>query len=190
MASNGPINVIAVSGSLRRDSFNTATLRACQDLAPDDMKIELFAPERLAEFPLFSEDTSAAGLPEPVAELCEKIMAADGMLISNPEYHHSISSVTKTMIDWVSRSPDKPFNQKPIAVTGASTGPMGGPWGQYAVRNCFIPLEGLVMNRPEVFVKSSKTKFDESGKLTDNATAEELGAFLGAFAGWIRKVGA
>lgn len=190
MGSNGALNVIAVSGSLRRDSFNTATLRACQELAPDDLDIELFAPERLAQFPLFSEDTSAAGLPEPVAELCEKIKAADGVLISSPEYHHSMSSVTKTMIDWVSRSPDKPFNQKPLAITGASTGPLGGPWGQYAVRNCFIPLEGLVMNRPEVFVNSSKTKFDETGKLIDNQMADELAAFLAAFAGWIRKVGA
>jgi chromate reductase len=190
MASTGALNVIAVSGSLRRDSFNTSALRACQNLAPDDMTIELFDPGRLAQFPLFSEDVSAAGLPEPVAELCDKIMAADGVLISSPEYHHSVSSVTKTMIDWVSRSPDKPFNLKPIAVMGASTGPMGGPWGQYAVRTCFIPLEGLVMNRPEVFIKSSKTKFDEAGKLTDNAVAEELGAFLAAFGGWIRKVGA
>jgi chromate reductase len=189
MAKTGPLNVIAVSGSLRRDSFNTATLRACLDLAPEDLSIEIFDPARLAEFPLFSEDTSAAGLPEPVADLCGRIMAADGLLIASPEYHHSISSVTKTWIDWVSRSPDKPFNAKPIAVVGASTGPLGGPWGQYVVRQCFIPLEGIVMPRPEVFVSSSKTKFDETGKLTDADTAQELTAFLAAFAAWIRKVG-
>ncbi len=190
MASNGQLNVIAVSGSLRRDSFNTATLRACQELAPGDMTIEIFEPERLAAFPLYNDDISAQGLPEPVVDLRKRIAAADGLLISNPEYNHSLSSVTKTMIDWVSRPPDQPFLGKPIAIVGATTGPMGGPWGQYAVRQCFVSLEGIVMNRPEVFVKSSKTKFDETGKLIDNQTAEELGAFLGAFAGWIRKVGA
>jgi chromate reductase len=189
MARSGPLSVLAVSGSLRRDSFNSATLRACRELAPADMSIEIFDRERLAQFPLFSEDISAVGLPEPVAELCQRITAADGLLIANPEYHHSISSVTKTWIDWVSRSPDKPFNAKPIAVVGASTGPLGGPWGQYVVRQCFIPLEGIVMPRPEVFVKSSKTKFDEAGKLTDAETAQELTAFLAAFADWVRKVG-
>jgi chromate reductase len=190
MAKTGPLNVIAVSGSLRRGSYNTATLRACQTLAPDGMSIEIFERDRLAAFPLYDDDVALAGLPEPVVDLRQRITAADGLLIANPEYNHSLSSVSKTMIDWVSRPPDQPFLGKPIAVVGASTGPMGGPWGQYAVRQCFISLEGLVMNRPEVFIKSAKTKFDDAGKLTDTESTEALTVFLDAFAGWIRKVGA
>lgn len=182
------LNVIAVAGSLRRESFNTKLLRILQDRAPDDMNIEIYG--RMTEFPVFNQDIlDEDGFPPAVDELRQKVAAADGLLISSPEYNHAVSCVTKNMIDWVSRPPDQPFKGKPIAVTGAGLGKLGTALGQYSLRHCFVFLDGRVMNIPEVFVGGANNLFDETGQISDEPTLEFIDKFLAAFAHWIRKVG-
>ena len=78
------LNVLAISGSLRRDSLNTAALRAAQVLAPDAMRIEIFD---LSAIPLYNEDVREQGLPEPVADFRRRIAEADAVLIATPEYN-------------------------------------------------------------------------------------------------------
>lgn len=182
------LNVIAVSGSLRKASFNNKLLTVCQGRAPDGMNIEIF--DRMTEIPVFNQDIiDESGFPDAVSALREKVAAADGLLISSPEYNHAVSCVAKNMVDWVSRPPDQPFKGKPIAVTGAAMGNLGTALGQYSLRHCFVFLDGRVMNQPEVFVGAAHTKFDNDGNLTDEPTLEFVDSFLNAFAHWIRKVG-
>ena len=182
------LNVIAVSGSLRKASFNNKLLKVCQSRAPDGMNIEIY--DRMTEIPVFNQDIlDDDGFPSAVAELRDKVAAADGLLISSPEYNHAVSSVAKNMVDWVSRPPDQPFAGKPIAITGAAMGALGTALGQYSLRHCFVFLDGRIMNQPEVFVGAAHTKFDDDGNLTDEPTLEFVDKFLGAFAHWIGKVG-
>lgn len=182
------LNVVAVSGSLRKASFNNKLLNVCQSRAPDGMNIEIF--DQIIDIPIFNQDVlDDGGFPPAVAALREKIAAADGLLISSPEYNHAVSCVAKNMVDWVSRPPDQPFQGKPIAVTGAAMGGLGTALGQYSLRHCFVFLDGRVMNQPEVFVGAAHTKFDDNGNLTDEPTLEFVDKFLGAFAHWMVKVG-
>ncbi|HET6183809.1 MAG TPA: NADPH-dependent FMN reductase [Acetobacteraceae bacterium] len=183
--SDTPIRVLAVSGSLRRGSFNTSVVRAAQELAPASMKIERYD---IADIPLYNEDVRAQGFPAPVEDFRRKIKEADGLLISTPEYNYGIAGVLKNAIDWASRPPEQPFDGKPIAIMGASGGALGTARAQYQLRQCFIFLNGHVLNRPEVFIGAAQTKFDAEGKLTDQPTRDFIGQLLTAFEGWIRRM--
>jgi chromate reductase len=178
------INVLALSGSLRKDSYNTAALRAAQELAPANMAIELFD---IASIPLYNEDVHAKGFPASVEDFRNRIQAADAVLIATPEYNYSVPGVLKNAIDWASRPPKQPFDGKPMAIFSASPSMLGGARAQYHLRQCFIYLNGLIMNQPEVMIASAHEKFDAQGRLTDPKTREFLGKLLGSLASWTEK---
>lgn len=177
--------VLGISGSLRAGSFNRATLRAAQELAPAGMTIEAFD---IAEIPLYNEDVRAKGFPAPVEALRAAIKSADGLLIVTPEYNYSIPGVLKNAIDWASRPPEQPFDGKPIALMGAAAGALGTARAQYHLRQVFVFMNAHILNRPEVFIGAAATKFDAEGRLTDEPTRGVVGAQLQAFAAWIEKL--
>ena len=94
----------------------------------------------------------------------------------------------KNAIDWASRPPEQPFDGKPIGVMGASAGAYGTGRAQYHLRQCFVFLNGLVMNRPEVMIPAAQNKFDAEGKLTDQATRDFITAHLAAFKAWVLRM--
>ena len=94
------LNVLGISGSLRRNSLNSAALRAAQALAPDGMRIDIVD---LSAIPLYNEDVREEGLPDAVADFRRRIAAADAVLIATPEYNYSVPGVLKNAIDWASR---------------------------------------------------------------------------------------
>jgi chromate reductase len=178
--------VLAIAGSLRRDSYNRSLLRAATELSPPGMRILL--DEELASIPPFDEDLerTTAGGPEPVRELRQKTSAADGLLIATPEYNHSFPGVLKNAIDWLSRpAPEEVLAGKPVAVIGASGGPWGTRLAQGALRQVLYATGSVVLPSPALFVKDAGRLFDGAGKLVDQATRERLEAVLLAFADWI-----
>ena len=178
------VRVLAFAGSLRAGSLNRALLRAAVELAPPGLALEVFD---LAEVPLYNGDLEAVGDPPAVAALKVAIAAADGVLIATPEYNFSLPPVLKNAIDWVSKMPNQPFNNKPVAVFSASTGPLGGARVQYDVRKILVQLWGLVLPRPEVFIGSAAGKFAD-GKLTDETTRKFLTELLAGFKDWIARM--
>jgi chromate reductase len=120
--------------------------------------------------------------------LRDKIASADAVLIVTPEYNYSIPGVLKNAIDWASRPPSQPFDGKPIAIMGASPGMLGSARAQYHLRQCFVFLNGMVMNRPEVMISAANTKFDEAGNLTDQGTRDFIQKFLTALADWTQRL--
>ena len=179
-----PLRVVGFSGSLRRGSFNSAALRAVKAMAPADLAIDIFD---LSPIPLYNDDIRTQdGYPDGVQSFRDALKAADGVLIATPEYNYSIPGVLKNAIDWASRPPEQPFDGKPIAILGASPGAFGSARAQYHLRQCFIYLNGQVMNRPEVMIGGANSKFDAEGNLTDQRTADFLKGFLAAFADHIR----
>jgi chromate reductase len=180
-----PLSVVAISGSLRRGSYNTAALRAARELAPDDMTIEI-AP--IEDLPLYNADVQAVGFPAEVLSLGARIAAADAVLFASPEYNYSIPGVLKNAIDWVSRLPDQPFAGKPIGMLGASPSLLGAARAQYHLRQCFVFLDALPVNKPEVFITMAAQKFDESGRLTDEPTRGFIRQHLEALAAWTRRL--
>ena len=179
------MHILGISGSLRKDSINTAALHACKDLLPPGVTLSVFD---LTPIPLYNEDVRAIGLPASVQQLREQIKAADALVIATPEYNYSIPGVLKNAIDWASRPPEQPFDGKPVAIIGATPGGLGTSRAQYHLRQVFVYLNGLLLNRPEVFISGATSKFDASGKLTDAATAENLGKMLVALTDAARRL--
>ncbi len=182
---SGTLRILGISGSLRKGSFNTALLRAAAELVPEGMTIEI---ANLRDVPLYDEDVRAQGLPESVQLLRDRVAAADAILFVSPEYNYSIPGVLKNAIDWVSRPPAQPFENKPFAVMGASGGAGGTMRMQYHLRQVAVFLDMHPLNKPEVFVRAAQKLFDAEGKLTDEATRKVVSDQLVALAAWTRRV--
>ena len=117
------MHFLGISGSLRRQSLNTAALRACTGLLPPGVTMDL---ADISAIPLYNEEIREQGLPASVLSLREQILKADALVIATPEYNYSMPGVLKNAIDWASRPPSQPFEGKPIALMSASP---GGFWG-------------------------------------------------------------
>ena len=185
MSAMAKIRVLGLAGSLRRTSYNRGLLRAAQVLAPDGMTVDVFG---IDEIPLYNEDVNQAGLPASVDELRSRIRNADALLIATPEYNYSIPGVLKNAIDWISRPPQQPFADKPVAIMGASAGPFGTTRAQHHLRQCFVFLDAHVLARPEVMIPSAKDKFDSQGDLVDETSRRFLAEQLVALAAWTRRL--
>jgi chromate reductase len=170
------LKVLGFGGALRKGSYNAAALRVARDLAPEGMAVELF--DRIGEFPLYNEDVKAQGFPSAVQEFREKIRAADALLIVTPEYNYSMPGFLKNAIDWASRPPDQPFNEKPVAIISASQGAFGGARAQYHLRQSLVFLNAFFVNKPEVMIGFAQQKFDASGKLNDDPTKDFIRQLL------------
>ena len=186
MADTQSIRVLGISGSLRRASFNTAALRAAAELAPAGMEVETYTG--LTAIPPYDDDVRQQGFPPPVADLRACIQAADALLIVTPEYNYSVPGVLKNAIDWASRPPEQPFDGKPIAIMGASPGALGTARAQYHLRQMFVFLNGIVLNRPEVMIGNAAQRFDPEGRLTDETTREFVRALLVALKDWTERL--
>lgn len=179
------LRVLGLCGSLRAGSFNRMALLAAGELMPEGMTLE---PGSFAGIPIYSaDDQTSSGFPEPVLALGRDIARCDGVLIASPEYNFSIPGGLKNAIDWVSRLPDQPFKNKPVAILGASTGPMGTGRMQYDMRRVMHFVEAQVLLKPEIFIGQAAGKFDAAGQLTDATTRKLLGDQMIAFSKWIRR---
>ncbi|MBM3598715.1 MAG: NAD(P)H-dependent oxidoreductase [Alphaproteobacteria bacterium] len=161
-----PLHVAALCGSLRKESFNRKLLNVCIELKPADMNVEVL---EIRNLPLYDQDLMDAGGNDATRLFRERCAAAEAFLFVTPEYNYSISGVLKNAIDWASRPPSPPMTAKACAVLGASGGPVGTARAQYHLRQMGVFLDLRFVNKPEVMVGAAQTKFDASGKFTDEA---------------------
>jgi chromate reductase len=139
------MKVLAISGSLRRDSYNTQLLRTIGELAADRIEFEVW--DGLKDVPPYDEDDETYPGPPAVAALREAIADADAVLFATPEYNHSIPGQLKNALDWLSRPLDKsPFLNKPVSVIGASQGAFGAVWAQAELRKVLGALGARVVD--------------------------------------------
>jgi chromate reductase len=175
------LNIVALSGSLRKKSYNTALLREAARLAPAGMTIDVTS---IRDIPLYDADVEARGFPDAVTALSEKVKQADAMLIATPEYNFSISGVLKNVIDWLSRPPlDAVLVRKPVAIMGAG-GRLGSARAQYHLRQICACLSMLPVPRPEVFVLAAWEKFDPQGRLNNEVDEKQVRDLLTALSDW------
>lgn len=178
------ITILGLVGSLRRGSYNKALMRAALEVAPENVKIDVFD---LADIPLFNQDLENQP-PQIVQDFKAKIKAADALLIATPEYNYSIPGVLKNAIDVASRPHvEKVFDGKPVAIMSASTGRLGGARGQYHLRQCFVFLNMFPLNYPEVMLAQADKYFDENGNLTNETTRTLIKQLLDELVQWTKK---
>jgi len=172
------MRILAISGSLRIGSLNTALVRTAQDLAPAGVEIELF--DGLDSIPAFNEDRESV-LPEPVQELNRRIREADALLISTPEYNGGMPGALKNALDWASRPHGAaPLVAKPAAVVSASTTAYGAKWAQEQIRRA-LTLAGAMVIDAELAVDRADDKII-GGEVVDSATRAALSAVVAELA--------
>lgn len=178
-----PVRILAVAGSLRRDSHNRALLRAAARLISDPVTVEVF--DGLDLVPVFNEDLEGDSHEVPgVDALRRALRRSDGLLIATPEYNQSVPGVTKNMIDWLSRGDG--LSGRPVAVIGASTGPWGTRIAQTILRQMLLSVQAAVMPHPTLFVPDVESLLDSEGELADPQTAKRLQLVVSSFVDWIR----
>ena len=178
--------ILGISGSLRKASYNTALLNAAVELAPDGMTVEAAG---IHGIPLYDGDLEAAhGIPAAVAELKERIVAADGLLLVTPEYNNSIPGPFKNAIDWLSRPANdigRVFGGKPVAIMGASP----GRFGTLSAQTAWLPVFRVLGLRPwfatPLYISSVHKAMDDQHRLADPDTRERLHKFLAGFAAFV-----
>jgi len=179
-AARAPWHVLAIAGSLRRDSLNRRLVEAAADCAPDGIEVRVY--RGLGELPPFNQNLEAGEFAAgPVRELCEQVAAARGLFIATPEYNHSIPGVLKNAIDWLSRpASGELLVGKPVAVVGASAGRWGTRLAQATLRQVLFATESLVVTGPALYLAQTDAPFDSSGRLSDEAARRALRQILQA----------
>jgi len=167
------MRVLGISGSLRRDSFNTALLRHAGELfEAEGAEFEIY--DGLRDIPPYDADDDVEEAPEAVARIREGVAEADAVFFTTPEFNSSIPGTLKNALDWVSRPlATNPMRNKPVAVIGSSTGMFGAVWAQADLRKVLAAMGGRVVEG-EVAVGHADTRFDEDSRLNDPNLEEQV----------------
>jgi chromate reductase len=171
------MKVLGISGSLRRDSHNTKLLRAAGAMF-ERYGVEFEIYDELKVVPPYDEDDDREPAPAAVARLRAAVAGADAVLVSTPEYNHSIPGQLKTAVDWLSRPAGSgALNGKHVAVIGASSGMFGAVWSQAELRKV-LAAAGARVVEGEVAVGHAHTRFDDDGRLNSSELAEQVDAVV------------
>lgn len=163
-----PITIIALSGSLKSTSSNTAILSAIKKLAPKNVVVEIFEGiDLLPHFnPEITEDIPALTL------FRNKIKVADGVIFSTPEYAFGVPGVLKNALDWLVSSGE--LNRKPIAAISVSTMQSGGDKALASLMLTLSVLGTTFTESSMLAIGSVKSKINEIGEITGFTTQQEL----------------
>ncbi len=170
------MKIIAISGSLRAGSSNGALLRAAAALAPAGMELVFY--EDLGSLPHFNPDLDTDSPPKTVEDFRAMLAAADGVLISSPEYAHGIPGALKNALDWVVSSGE--LTAKPVVLIMAS--PSGGRQAQASLIETLSVMDAKVLVDASLLVLSARKKVDAESRVSDPVLAQALKASLASLA--------
>ncbi len=179
--------VLAISGSLRKESLTTKLLRVFGERAPESVE---FRVADISKLPIYNQDLE---LPEPnfLLEFKEQIKPADGILLLTPEYNRSFPSVLKNALDWASRPQARPghgtWGGKPAAIVGVTPYTLGAFGAVHHLRQVLTFLNMPTMQQPEFYLSRAEEKFDVNGKLIDEITIKHIDDFWANFVDFINK---
>ena len=172
------MQVIGLSGSLRRDSYNRRALLVAGELLADDATFYLY--DGLKAVPPYDEADDREPAPAAVARLRATLAGADAILVATPEYNASLPGQLKNALDWASRPfPDNCLRNKPVAVIGASTGAFGAVWAQAELKKVFGAAGARVVGG-ELALGRADRLFDQDGRLRDRALRDQLAEIVAA----------
>lgn len=171
------MNILAISGSVRKDSYNTALLNEISELSPKHIHVNLF--DATNQIPIFNPELADEYMPDSVLRLLSMIRESDGIIFSAPEYAHGVSGVLKNLLDWLVAS-DAPI-LKPVMVTSVSTSGLGGVRSFSPLITILTAMNTFVVIEASFCVPYAKEKFDASLNLNDEITTKRIEISMQAF---------
>ena len=177
------LQVLGISGSLRKKSTNSGLLRYAVENAPSDIEIVV---ADLHDIPFYNADVQE--IPPPVKGFFDSLEKSEALLLACPEYNYSLAPALKNALDWASRQPENYLLAgKPVAIMGAGGG-MGTGRAQYHLRQVCVYLDLHPLNRPEIFSNAFGGSFDEEGNLIDPRIQGLIKEQLQALKRWAEKI--
>lgn len=178
------MKVVAIVGSIRKDSYNLQLAKHIQKRYRDQFELEILD---LAPLPMYNQDIELEA-PQEVLDFKKKVNEADAVLWVTPEYNSSIPGVLGNAIDWLSRV-EKVMNGKPSIIMGSSMGILGSVKAQMHLRDILFAsgLNSPVLGGNEVYVGAVHEKFDAEGNLTDANTIAFLDSVIANFQEWMKQ---
>jgi chromate reductase len=177
----GKINIIAFSGSLRKESYTTKLLNAFQKSAPD---IVSFTIVDISNLPFINQDLED-DLPQSVKDLHDTIKKADAVLFATPEYNRSYSPVIKNAIDWGTRPEgNNVWDSKPAGIIGCSPYSVAAFGAVNHLRQVMTHVNMEPMQQPEFYLSEIAKVLDENGYIADVKAQK----YWMAFEKWIKKI--
>ncbi|MER2088806.1 MAG: NADPH-dependent FMN reductase [Sporosarcina sp.] len=177
------MRVVAIVGSLRKDSFNMQLVKTIEMRYSHFFEVEI---ADIGNLPFFNEDEEKA--PPVVVRKYKKMIAeADAVLISTPEFNWSISGVLKSALEWLSRV-DKVIAGKPVLPMGVSQGALGTVRAQLHLRQILSSIQAITLPPAgnEIFIGSAGQKFQD-GQLIDEATLKFLDLVVDKFVTFVKE---
>lgn len=162
--------LFGLSGSLRENSTGTKLLHEAARLYGEcsfvlgDLNLPLYN----------GDDEIALGVPSQVQSLADQIAAADAVIVCTPEYNKGPSGVLKNGLDWISRTKNSPWKDKPVAIMSAAAGRAGGERAQMVLRGFMVPFRPRILQGPEIHLAASEREFDDNGQLTGDMYIRDL----------------
>src|SRR5580658_3479371 len=179
-----PHPIVAIVGSLRKESFSLKIANALARLAPASLKLDVVTLHGIS---FFNQDLEAAPPADWVA-FREKIQKSDGVIFVTPEYNRAIPGVLKNAIDVASRPYGKSsFLGKPTGIVSNSPGPLGGVNAAKSLQNILPGITGPILGQPEVYLNNVGDAFDEKGNLIKESLQKVLQQYINAFAAFVQK---
>lgn len=177
--------LLGISGSLRAQSFSTAVLAALTQATADQARYDY---ADIGALPHFNQDIFCDPLPAAVQHFRDQIAAADGLLISSPEYNHGIPGVLKNALDWASRPHNaSPLKDKPVLIVTSSPAITGGVRAQYQIRETVVSALARPVSAPEIVVGQVGTKMVD-GRFSDDAVIDFARVGFAAMLGEIERL--
>ena len=179
------MQLIALSGSLRKASFNTQLANALRQRAPDGVDVDVATCHGI---PLYDGDLEQAdGIPPAVDALSSRLQAADGLILITPEYNGGMPGVFKNTLDWLTRPAEQMaanFAGRPTALAGATPGGLGTTLAQ---SGSLVVLRQLKVHLfpDHLRISRAHNEFDDEGKLAGR-TADTVDQWLAGFAEFVR----
>ncbi|MGH1539666.1 MAG: NADPH-dependent FMN reductase [Arenicella sp.] len=167
------IRLLAISGSLRKQSYNTALIHALSELAPEEILIDRY--QELSKLPLYNPDLEDSNIPE-IIKLKKKVAQSDGLIIASPEYAHGITGALKNALDWLVSGEE--FVYKPITLFNTSP---RASHAQAALRDVLSTMSGNIIENASISVPLLGSQLNAAGIVSHPEISQALISSLKSF---------
>lgn len=176
------MKLAGIVGTAAEESTNRRLLQYMKRHFAAEAEIEIF---EISGIPMFDKPKSKDA-PMAIKELSDKIEAADGVIISTPEYDHSVPAALLNVLEWLAYT-SHAFNNKKTLIVGASYGNLGTLRAQNQLRQILSSedLKADFYTGASFFLGHSLEAFDENGDLKNETDVKALDDYFRE--GWNRR---